>query len=70
MIPSYAVKHDTTVLVLDKEEEQTLSPRILELRKKIHDADYLNDAVQRIAFVISQKLVDNPEELLLRETDE
>ncbi len=70
MIPSYAVKHDTTVLVLDQEEEQKLSPRILELRKKIHDADYLNDAVQRIAFVISQKLIDNPEELMLRETDQ
>jgi len=70
MIPSYAVKHDTTVLVLDEEDEQKLSPRILELRKKIHDAEYLNDAVQRIAFVISQKLIDNPDELMLRETEE
>ena len=70
MISSYAAKHDTTVLILDEKEEQTLSPRILELRKEIHDADYLNDAVQRIAFVISQKLIDNPEELMLRETDE
>ena len=70
MIPSYAVKHDAAVLILDKEEEAQLSPRILELRKKIHDADYLNDAVQRIAFVISQKLIDNPEELMLRETED
>lgn len=70
MIPSYAVKNDTSVLILEKEDEQNLPPRILELRKKIHDADYLNDAVQRIAFVISQKLVDNPDELMLRETEE
>ena len=70
MIPSYAAKPDTTVLILDREEDKKLSPRILELRKKIQDADYLNDAVQRIAFVISQKLVDNPDELMLRETEE
>ncbi|MCQ2596321.1 MAG: hypothetical protein MJ181_00605 [Treponema sp.] len=69
MIPSYAVKHDTSVMILEKEEEK-LSPRILELRKKIHDSNYLDDAVQRIAFVISQKLIDNPEELMLRETED
>lgn len=70
MIPSYAAKHDTTVLLMDREEDKKLSPRILELRKKIQDADYLNDAVQRIAFVISQKLVENPDELMLRETED
>ena len=70
MIPSYAAKPDTTVLILDREEDKKLSPRILELRKKIQDTDYLNDAVQRIAFVISQKLVENPDELMLRETED
>ncbi|MCF0243028.1 MAG: hypothetical protein HUK25_10340 [Treponema sp.] len=70
MIPSVATKHDTSVLVLEKEETEKLSPRILELRKKIHDSEYLDNAVQRIAFVISQKLVENPEELTLRESEE
>lgn len=69
MIPAYAKKPDTSILVLDKEEEK-LSPRILELRKKIHDAEYLDNAVQRIAYVISRKLVENPEELMLRENDD
>lgn len=70
MIPAYAKQHDTPVLVLERENDNGLSPRILELRKKIHDAEYLDSAVQRIAFVISQKLVENPEELTLRETEE
>ena len=70
MIPAYAKQTDTPVLVLERESGSELSPRILELRKKIHDAEYLDNAVQRIAFVISQKLVENPEELSLRENDE
>lgn len=70
MIPAYAKQTDTPVLVLERESGNELSPRILELRKKIHDAEYLDNAVQRIAFVISQKLVENPEELSLRENDE
>jgi hypothetical protein len=37
------------------------SPRVLELRKKIHDAEYVNFAVQRIAQVLSRKLVENQE---------
>lgn len=36
----------------------TFSPKIMELRKKIHDADYINSAVQRIASVLSLKLID------------
>jgi hypothetical protein len=35
------------------------SERILELRQKIHDNVYLENAVQRIAFVMSRQLVDN-----------
>jgi len=58
----------TATLVLEKTEEEQLSPRILELRKKIHNEDYLNNAIQRIAQVISNKLVENPEELKLRES--
>lgn len=54
-----------TTLVLEKTKEKTVSPRILELRKKIHNEEYLDNAIQRIAQVISKKLVENPEELKL-----
>ncbi|MCR5289701.1 MAG: hypothetical protein K6E51_06900 [Treponema sp.] len=39
--------------------QTALPPRILELRTKIHDADYLDGAVQRIAQVLSDRLVEN-----------
>ena len=42
----------TDVLVMEKTKEQKLSPRILELRKKIYDQEYLDNAIQRIAKVI------------------
>ena len=38
----------TDVLVMEKNKEQKLSPRILELRKKIYDQEYLDNAIQRI----------------------
>ncbi len=57
----------TATLVLEKTDEATLSPRILELRKKIHSEEYLESAIQRIAQVISSKLVENSEELKLRD---
>ena len=53
-------------LVLEKTEDLELSPRILELRKKIHSEEYLDNAIQRIAQVISGKLIENPEELKLQ----
>ncbi|MCQ2591845.1 MAG: hypothetical protein MJ188_03595 [Treponema sp.] len=56
-----------TTLVLEKTETEQLSPRILELREKIHNEEYLNNAIQRIAQVISKKLVENSEELKLRD---
>lgn len=66
MISSVARK-ETVTLVLEKPEEQELSPRILELRKKIHSKEYLDSAIQRIAHVISTKLIENPEELKLQD---
>ena len=56
----------TTTLVLEKTDEMNLSPRILELRKKIHSQEYLDSAIQRIAQVISGELVENPEELKIQ----
>ena len=38
------------------------SPRIMELRAKIQDADYLDYAIQRIAQVLSLKLVEDKEQ--------
>ena len=50
-------------LVLERTEELSLSPRILELRKKIQNQEYLDNAIQRIAQVISNHLIDDPDEL-------
>lgn len=57
----------TDVLVMEKTKEQKLSPRILELRKKIYDQEYLDNAIQRIAQVISGKLIETSDELYLQE---
>jgi len=70
MISDYSSTLDTgnvEVLVIDKPDSATISPRLLELRKKIYDEEYLDNAIQRIAQVISGKLVENSEELVLRQ---
>ena len=70
MISDYSSTLDTgnvEVLVIDKPKSATISPRLLELRKKIYDEEYLDNAIQRIAQVISGKLVENSEELVLRQ---
>lgn len=43
--------------------EPGLSQRLLDLRVKIQQQDYLDNAILRIAQVISKKIVENPEEL-------
>lgn len=48
----------------------TFSPRVLELRKKIHDSEYLDFAVQRIAQVLSRKIVEDSEQQLMRRRHE
>ncbi len=58
-------KEAAGTLVLERED--VLSPRLAELRAKIHDEEYLNNAIQRIAQVISKKLVEDPEELQIRD---
>ena len=57
----------TDVLVMEKNKQQKLSPRILELRKKIYDQEYLDNAIQRIAQVISGKLIETSDELYLQQ---
>ena len=57
----------TDVLVMEKNKEQKLSPRILELRKKIYDQEYSDNAIQRIAQVISGKLIETSDELYLQQ---
>lgn len=49
------------------EREDVLSSRLAELRAKIHDEEYINNAIQRIAQVISKKLVEDPDELQFRD---
>lgn len=46
-------------------ECEDLPPRLLALRAKIHDSSYLDNAINRIASVISRNMVDNPDELRL-----
>ncbi len=58
-------RESAETLVLER--ETTLSPRLLELREKIHDEEYLNNAIFRIAQVISRKLVEDPDELQFRD---
>ena len=53
----------SSVMVMDRKNEEFSSQRILELRQKIHDPSYINNSIQRIAYVISKRLVENPEEL-------
>ena len=54
-------------LVLERQTENDLPPRILELRKKIQSQEYLDNAIQRIAQVISNHLIDDPDELKFRD---
>ena len=54
-------------LVLEGTEDTQLSSRILELRRKIQNQDYLDNAIQRIAQVISNHLIEDPEELKFRD---
>ncbi|MBP5447659.1 MAG: hypothetical protein J6X95_06165 [Treponema sp.] len=46
-------------------EYEDLPPRLLALREKIRDSAYLENAINRIASVISRNMVDNPDELHL-----
>lgn len=57
----------TATLVLERTDETKLSPRILELRKKIRSEEYIESAIQRIAQVISNRLIENSDELRLRD---
>lgn len=57
----------SNTIVLEKNDDSGLSPRLLELRKKIYNEEYLNNAIQRIAQVISRKLVETPDELSFRD---
>lgn len=57
----------TATAVLEKKEVAVLSPRILELRKKIQSQEYIDNAIQRIAQVISNHLIETPAELKFRD---
>ena len=44
----------------DKSSDQIVSAKILELRQKIQDESYVDNDVQRIALVLSRRLVEKP----------
>ena len=46
---------------ISKSVNNQFSDRVLELRSKIHDSEYVDSAVQRIAQVLSRKLVEDSE---------
>jgi hypothetical protein len=45
---------------LRKNNAQTISSRIAILRQKIDNKDYLNEAIQRIAQVLSNEILELP----------
>jgi hypothetical protein len=49
---------ETALRGTKKESQDEPSARILELRKKIRDDEYLEGAIARIAFVMSKQLVE------------
>ena len=49
-----------TSLILSKEDDPRLS-RLELLRQKINNEDYLHEAIQRIALIISNELLDLPQ---------
>lgn len=49
-----------SVASLTKTNEE-FSPKVLEMREKIHDNEYLNNAIFRIAVVLSRRLIENEE---------
>ena len=44
----------------NKTSDQIVSAKILELRQKIQDESYVDNAVQRIALVLSRRIVEKP----------
>lgn len=47
---------------VSKSAGEDLSDRIIELRQKIRDDEYVDFAIQRIALVLSRKLVEDKEQ--------
>jgi hypothetical protein len=45
--------------LLYKQSEDELPARVIELRRKIKDSSYIDNAIQRMAFVMSRLLVEN-----------
>jgi hypothetical protein len=39
-------------------KEEELSPRLKELQEKIQDESYINNAVDRIAVLVSKRIID------------
>ena len=57
----------STSFSMNNTEKLKLSSRILELRKKIQNQEYIDNAIWRIAQVISCHLIEDPDELKFRD---
>ena len=53
-------------MIANHETAMPFSPRVLELRQKIHDEEWVDYAVQRIAQVLSRRLVDGDDNVFTR----
>ena len=58
---------ESAALVFSGGDSSQLPAHILELRKKIHSQEYVDNAILRIAQVISYHLIDDPDELKFRD---
>ena len=50
-------------MIAKRDAATTFSPRVMELRQKIHDEEWVDFAVQRIAQVLSRKLVEGDDQV-------
>ena len=50
-------------MIANRDAATTFSPRVMELRQKIHDEEWVDFAVQRIAQVLSRKLVEGDDQV-------
>ena len=42
---------------VNSDSSEDLSPRLKELQQKIHDESYINNAVDRIAVIMSKRII-------------
>lgn len=59
----------TVSAVHERQDKEETTPRILELRRKIRDSSYLDNAIAHIAQVVSRNLVEDEDVFFLRTSE-